>query len=273
MNAYLTVGVTALVGAALIEAALIPGLMIGGAAVLAPAVLPKLGRRPQRRETPVARVARSAEPASVRRSGFLAPIRAVRKLEIKQAVLKTITFRVVVTAFDFGANFLILGDPTAAAGLSAISLVAGPVFYFAHETLWNYYGPAEGPVAVRIPVLRRAGRDDAPEEPRVLPVSRAIAKTISFRTAATVMDFTVNYVIVGDAATAAVLSAFGFVLGPFVYLGHEMAWDAFQRASRLDSAPGARTSKSNRPTVANDGLICAPAPRRAFGGTPRSGNR
>jgi hypothetical protein len=36
-------------------------------------------------------------------------------------------------------------------------------------------------------------------------------------------DFTTNYVVVGDLATAATLSAFGFVVGPFIYLGHEMA--------------------------------------------------
>jgi hypothetical protein len=27
--------------------------------------------------------------------------------------------------------------------------------------------------------------------------------------------------------TAAALTAFGFVLGPFVYLGHEMLWDYY----------------------------------------------
>jgi uncharacterized membrane protein len=54
-----------------------------------------------------------------------------------------------------------------------------------------------------------------------------LAKTITFRTIATTMDFTTNYVVVGDLATAAVLSAFGFVVGPFVYLGHEMAWDYY----------------------------------------------
>jgi uncharacterized membrane protein len=54
-----------------------------------------------------------------------------------------------------------------------------------------------------------------------------LAKTITFRTIATVMDFSVNYVVVGDIATAALLSSTGFVLGPFVYLGHEMAWDRY----------------------------------------------
>ena len=34
------------------------------------------------------------------------------------------------------------------------------------------------------------------------------------------MDFSVNYVATGDVATAVGLSAFAFVVGPFVYIGH-----------------------------------------------------
>ncbi len=244
MRAYVTVGLAALAGAALIEAALIPGLAIAGAAVIAPSIVSKLGRRPRRA---VRCRGQKREPAPAARFAPLAPIHAAHKLEIKQSALKTVTFRIVVTAFDFSANYLILGDPTTAAGLTAISLVAGPVFYFAHETLWNYYGPAVGPVAVRIPGLRRARQNEAPEPLRVLPVSRAIAKTVTFRTAATVMDFAVNFVIVGDAATAAALSATGFVLGPFVYLGHEMAWDAVAARDRAPPAliaPAARASEA-----------------------------
>jgi uncharacterized membrane protein len=65
-----------------------------------------------------------------------------------------------------------------------------------------------------------------------------LAKTITFRTIATIMDFTTNYVVVGDLATAAGLSAFGFVVGPFVYLGHEKAWGSFGRPTErnLDAA-------------------------------------
>jgi uncharacterized membrane protein len=50
------------------------------------------------------------------------------------------------------------------------------------------------------------------------------------------VDFTATYVVVGEFATAVTLSAFGFVLGPFVYLGHEMAWDYYgsPRESAVD---------------------------------------
>jgi uncharacterized membrane protein len=58
-------------------------------------------------------------------------------------------------------------------------------------------------------------------------MSRALAKTITFRTIATIMDFSVTYIVVRDLATAAGLSAFGFVVGPFVYYGHEKLWDRF----------------------------------------------
>ena len=235
MNAYLTVGVSALVGAALFEAALVPGLVIGGAAVLAPAVLPRLGRRPP---CAARRTARRSASDPAGRYAPLAPIRAAHKLEIGQALAKTITFRIIVTAIDFSGNYIVLGDPTTAAGLTGISLVAGPTFYFLHETTWNGYGPAEGSIAVRVPFLRSAGDGGAEDETRVLTVSRAIAKTVTFRTIATVMDFAVTYLIVGDAATAALLTSFGFVLGPFVYWGHEKAWEMFAapRVAALESS-------------------------------------
>jgi uncharacterized membrane protein len=70
-------------------------------------------------------------------------------------------------------------------------------------------------------------------------VSRALAKTITFRTFATVMDFTTNYVVTGELARAAKLSAIGFVIGPFVYLGHERVWDYYG----LPRARAARVSK------------------------------
>ena len=56
-------------------------------------------------------------------------------------------------------------------------------------------------------------------------ISRALAKTITFRVVATTVDFTATYVVVGDLAIAVTLSAFGFVIGPFVYFGHERLWD------------------------------------------------
>jgi uncharacterized membrane protein len=115
---------------------------------------------------------------------------------------------------------------------------------------------------------RMAAGPDAPTEavPAVASgfgIRRAIAKTITFRIIVTTLDFTANYMVIGElgtaaglsafalvvgpvfyfvheaawhsvgpsvdgeVATAVVLSAFGFVVGPFVYMGHEMAWDRF----------------------------------------------
>ena len=55
------------------------------------------------------------------------------------------------------------------------------------------------------------------------------------------MDFTANYVVVGDLATAAGLSALAFVVGPFAYLGHEKLWDYYgsprDRTLDLPAAP------------------------------------
>jgi uncharacterized membrane protein len=43
------------------------------------------------------------------------------------------------------------------------------------------------------------------------------------------MDFATNYFVVRDVGSALVLSASGFILGPFVYFGHEKAWEYFSR--------------------------------------------
>lgn len=65
-------------------------------------------------------------------------------------------------------------------------------------------------------------------------IGRAVWKTVTFRTVVTTLDFSSNYMALGNAASAAALSAFGFVIGPFVYLGHEMAWSYFGEAPPVD---------------------------------------
>jgi uncharacterized membrane protein len=240
MKATVTAGLAVFAGVALFEAALIPGVVIGGATVLAPKYLPKLRRglkplfgssvrRPTRPKAP---------PPS--RQAVNAPAAAPGGFAIKQAVAKTITFRIIVTTLDFTTNYVVIGELATAAGLSAFALVAGPLFYLAHEMAWKRFGPSsEAGVPVRLPLLSAA---TVPQTGRgELTISRALAKTITFRTIATAVDFTANYVVVGDLATAAGLSAFAFVVGPFVYLGHEKLWDYYgsprDRTLDLPAAP------------------------------------
>ncbi|PWC31259.1 DUF2061 domain-containing protein [Azospirillum sp. TSO35-2] len=65
-------------------------------------------------------------------------------------------------------------------------------------------------------------------------LGRAVWKTVTFRAIVTTLDFSSNYMALGNAASAAALSAFGFVIGPFVYLGHEMAWSYFSEAPPVE---------------------------------------
>lgn len=221
-------------GAALLDAALIPGIVIGAAAVLAPKYMPKLRPRlkPLFRSTGRART----EPApplatqpDVKPTGF-----APARLGIKQAVLKTITFRVVVITVDFTTNYVVLGELVTAASISGITLVAGPFFYFVHETAWNYFGPSaarhlrDWGITVGHPVLPPLEPAAAPAANREgFKISRALAKTVTFRFFATMMDFTTNYVVTRDLANSVTLTAIGFVVGPFVYIGHEKIWDHY----------------------------------------------
>jgi uncharacterized membrane protein len=159
-----------------------------------------------------------------------APLGTSARFFFKRAILKTITFRIIVTSLDFLSNYVVIDELAAAASLSAIGFVAGPLFYLVHEMVWNRLGPSGA--AVRLNGLMRQSGAAPLIGRRELTINRALAKTITFRTIATTMDFGASYLIVGEVATAAGLAAFGFVVGPFVYYGHEKAWDYFE-----DSGP------------------------------------
>jgi uncharacterized membrane protein len=233
MKQYIAVGVTVLAGAALLEAALVPGIVIGGAAVLAPSLtrfarrrLLGTASRPRRRPTPAQ--TQGQEPG---RALVASPRALLPRFAFGKAIAKTITYRIIVTTLDFSTNYIVIGEFATAAGLSTFNFIAGPLFYLGHEAFWNYLGTGD---AVDVPVGEQSvwGR---------FTVSRALAKTVTFRTLATAMDFTTNYVVVGDVASAVLLSASGFILGPFVYYGHEKAWEYFgpQAEKKLELSPSA----------------------------------
>ncbi len=209
--------------------------------MLAPKYLPRLRRRLQPLFNPTVR--QRTRPAAFRpdRPDGKVPPAAARGFAIKQAIAKTITFRIIVTTLDFTSNYVVIGEVTTAAGLSGFALVIGPLFYLAHETAWNYFGPSGSSVEIPVVLPQQPNTKTPQTAVKGFTISRALAKTITFRTIATAMDFTTLYVVVGDLATAAGLSAFGFVVGPFVYLGHEMAWDRY-------GSPKGRTLNLPTPT-------------------------
>jgi uncharacterized membrane protein len=242
MKQAVTVGLAVVAGVALLEVALVPGILIGGAAVLAPRYWPKLMRR---RQVAAKSSARRQSATQQPRANALPAI--LPRLGIGQAIAKTITYRIIVTTLDFTTNYIVIGEFATAAGLSTFNLVAGPLFYLAHEAAWNYLGSAAGTTD------RTAASDGASSfTPSYalgnFSISRALAKTVTFRTFATAMDFTTNYVVVGDVASAVVLSATGFVLGPFVYYGHEKAWEYFSQGGEnaLDLAAASIRAASRR---------------------------
>jgi uncharacterized membrane protein len=161
MNRYMTVGLAALAGAALFEVALIPGIVNRRRRHAGPKYLPRLR---QRRSPAAGSSARRATTPKApkpdrRKLGKVELLLGSQTgLGLKQAPFKTVTFRVIVTTLDFTTNVVVIGELATAAGLSTFSLVVGPIFYFAHETVWNYYlGPPKPPSP-----CRRPGRPPSP---------------------------------------------------------------------------------------------------------------
>jgi uncharacterized membrane protein len=242
MKTYVTVGLTVLAGAALLETALIPALLNGEVAVLAPRYLPR-GALPSLRrrvETLAGKTAqrRTAPEASRRREPQAgAPQTVLPKFAIGQAVAKTITFRIIVTTLDFTTNYIVIGEFATAAGLSTYNLIAGPLFYLAHEAAWNYLGPDDDAIDLAPVTAGAREANGAVGGLSRFTISRALAKTITFRVIASTMDFATNYFVVRDVGTALILSASGFILGPFVYFGHEKAWEYFSKPHEGSDLP------------------------------------
>jgi uncharacterized membrane protein len=236
-------------GAAIVETALIPGLLIGAAAVLAPRLLPRdmlsgLGNGLRRTAASLTPAVSTPTPHSAEAPASGEPA----FFDTWRAVVKTFTYRVFVTTVDFGANFFVLGEPVTAAGLSSLSLVAGPIAYFAHEAAWHYYGPdsARHPnpleATVHLPIPGAAeGEENGRTRFASIKVSRALAKTATYEGVTAVSEFGVNYLFVRDLAAAAGLTAFSIVISPFVYYVHEKAWDYYD-ATKARS-PAASTVK------------------------------
>ena len=81
----------------------------------------------------------------------------------------------------------------------------------------------------------------APPLPATAPASggftlpHAVLKTITFRAVYAPIDFTSNYIASGSVLTAAGLSALPLLIGPWIYLAHELAWDYFGGPAELQT--------------------------------------
>src|ERR1700691_828789 len=172
MTTAATVGVI-VAGVALLEAALIPGMVIGGAAVLAPRFFPKSLPKSlpislpglRRRLKPLLDFSPPVAKNSLPDASNSLPVRVPLpvRFTIKQAIAKTVTYRIIVTTLDFTVNYIVIGEVATAAGLSAFALVVDPLFYLAHEAAWNRFGDSDKRVdlAALLPLRPDAGTPSA----------------------------------------------------------------------------------------------------------------
>lgn len=229
-----SVGVVA-AGAALFEAALLPGLLIGAAALLAPQLTDKTRPKSRSRRQFV------RPEHETKRTAPILSLPGLRPFRIGQALGKTITFRLTMTSVDFAWNYIVLGELATAAGLSALNLAAGPVFYFLHEAGWNYLGASKRRLLSRLDleILPASATGDATLilDWRGLKIDKALAKTIIYEFVSSSAEFTVNLLVVGDVVTAAIITAPVVILGPFLYYGHEKLWEFFTARAALSQQP------------------------------------
>jgi uncharacterized membrane protein len=61
-----------------------------------------------------------------------------------RAVVKTVTYRVMVTTIDFGANYVEIGELVTTLALSSLALVDGPIPHFATSGLGTITAPPRG---------------------------------------------------------------------------------------------------------------------------------
>jgi uncharacterized membrane protein len=220
MKSSTIAGLGLFAGAAAIEAALIPGLVLGAGVILI--AKPLMSRRAtlRKRTSAVASRAGTNTPAVAMSSQRATPA----PFEVKQAIIKTITFRIIATSVDFTSNMVVIGNFGTAAGLSAFGLVGAPLFYFCHEVLWNRLAPAG--TRVDVGALLNSNKTSSLMGQK-LTMNRALAKTITYEVVTITVDFAANFVATGDVAVAGGLTIFAAAVSPIIYFGHEKLWEHF----------------------------------------------
>ena len=179
----------------------------------------------RRQHPPVAAQASAKSPASL-----------LPRFAMGQAIAKTITYRLIVTTLDFTTNYIVIGELATAAGLSTFNLVARPLFYFAHEAGLELSRPSR--IRCRA-AASHADRRGSRAGRRLLPRSHCQPRARQDRHLPHAGDHHGlhhqlcggrQYRTGGHPARRP-----GFVLGPFVYYGHEKAWDYFgERSGQTD---------------------------------------
>ena len=224
-------------GAALLEVAFLPGVLIGGAAILAPKYLNR-----GRNAFPHLSLNFKSKNNNKNKRG----LHSIKRFDqsnfksnavfgVKKTVAKTVTFRILSSSLDFTWNYLLLEDIAVAAGLSGFGLIASTTFYFIHEASWNQIKKFSANGSTKALPINRI--NEASVDKRYwwdLQISPALAKTFTFRSMATIAEFSTNYYVVRDIPMAAALSAFGIICGPFVYYAHEKLWEKYSQKNESE---------------------------------------
>lgn len=163
-----------------------------------------------------------------------------------------VAIRVTAPVSGVQVRYLFALDPARGPGVAALVNWTPNAWEQVERGLHNQLDPARPLPPLTVPGPAPAWAVPPPAADG-LTLSRPVWKTITFRVISTTIDFTTNLIAIGEVATAAALSAVPILIGPWIYLGHELAWEHF-------GAPAV-------PHVALPGLGAElPWPRPAAGG-------
>jgi uncharacterized membrane protein len=71
---------------------------------------------------------------------MLIPSTAQLQETLKRSLVKTISYRIVILAMDFGTIYLITGQVKIATGFMVVSNIYTTLCYFVHERIWEKIG-------------------------------------------------------------------------------------------------------------------------------------
>ncbi|MBI1776334.1 MAG: DUF2061 domain-containing protein [Proteobacteria bacterium] len=122
------------------------------------------------------------------------------------SLYKTITYELVANAADIPLYTFVLGGTPAGAGLfTAVNVTTAAAAYYAHEVVWNLYGPSM-------------------QESPTIAMEVGVEKVLVYRLVSTARNLALVYVFTGSVSATIGFAALSNVVDAAIYAANEYGW-------------------------------------------------